>query len=95
LVSLHVDWKSAVSGKLVEEIEIESPRLYLGLNAINYKAARTDAMTEMAIKKASPHGSRRFQNGIRASSGWFVFETEKFTFMGCRDSTIEGYGWKS
>jgi hypothetical protein len=34
LVSLHVDWKNAVRGKLVAEIEIDSPRLYLGLNAI-------------------------------------------------------------
>src|SRR5579864_1489204 len=36
LVVLQVDWKSALSGRLVGEIEIDNPRLFLSLNSINH-----------------------------------------------------------
>jgi membrane protein len=43
LVVLQLDWKSALSGRLVGEIEIDNPRLFLSLNGINHNGGHNGA----------------------------------------------------
>ena len=47
LVMLQLDWKSALSGKLVGEIEIDNPRLFLSLDAVNHNGAHSPKKPEI------------------------------------------------